>query len=122
MEQDLGKVFIAPGVLVTIARLTALSVPGVVRMSRGWPDSVSHFLGRTVSGEGVRIQVEDNTVSVALSLIVERDKSILELAHAVQAEVARAIEEIVGMAVKEVNVHIQDVEGAQHAAPLPSAE
>lgn len=110
MEQDLGKVFIAPEVLVTIARLTALSVPGVVRMSGGWTNNVSHLLGRTISGEGVRIKVKDNAVSMDLYLVVEQDKNMLELAHTIQAEVARAIEEMVGMAVKEINVHIQDVE------------
>ncbi len=115
MEEELGKVIIAPGVLVTIARLTALSIPGVVRMSRGWVDSVSHFLGRTISGEGVRMEVEDNSVSIELYIVAERGKNMVELGRTVQAEVARAIEEMVGMTVKEVDVHIQDVESPPSA-------
>jgi uncharacterized alkaline shock family protein YloU len=35
-EKKLGRIIVAPGVLVTIARLTALATPGVVRMSQGW--------------------------------------------------------------------------------------
>jgi uncharacterized alkaline shock family protein YloU len=34
---------------------------------------------------------------------------MLQLGKRIQAEVTRAIEEMVGMKVKEVNVHIEDV-------------
>ncbi len=115
MEEKLGKVIIAPGVLVTIARLTALSVPGVVRMSSGWTDSMGRLLRRRGPGDGVKIEVEDDTVSVDLHIVVEQDVNMLKLSQEIQAEVSRAIHDMVGMEVKEVNIHIQDVE-------LPSNE
>ena len=110
MEEKLGKVIIAPGVLVTIARLTALSVSGVVRMSSGWTDSMGRLLRRRGPGDGVRIEVEDNTVSVDLYIVVEQDVDMLKLSQEIQTEVSRAIHDMVGMEVKEVNIHIQDVE------------
>lgn len=110
MKENLGKVIIAPNVLVTIARLTALSVPGVVRMSPGWTESVGRLLWRRSLGDGVKIEVEDDTVSVDLYIVVEQDVNMLELSQEVQAEVSRAIHDMVGMEVKEVNIHIQDVE------------
>ncbi|MBM4466784.1 MAG: Asp23/Gls24 family envelope stress response protein [Chloroflexi bacterium] len=109
MKEKLGKVIIAPGVLVTIAKLTALSVPGVVRMSPAWPDSVGRLLRRRGPGEGARIQVEDDIVSVDLYIVVEQDVNMLKLSQEVQAEVSRAIHDMVGLEVKEVNVHIQDM-------------
>ncbi|MBC8265159.1 MAG: Asp23/Gls24 family envelope stress response protein [Anaerolineales bacterium] len=110
MEKKLGKVIIAPGVLVTIARLTTLSTPGVVRMSAGWTDSMGRLLRRRGPGDGVRIEVEDNTVSVDLYIVVEQDVNILKLSQDIQSEVSRAIHDMVGMEIKEVNIHIQDVE------------
>lgn len=110
MEEKLGKVIIAPNVLVTIARLTALSVPGVVRMSPGWTESMGRLLRRRGPGEGVRIEVEDDTVSVDLYIIVEQGVNMLKVSREIQAEVSRAIHDMVGMDVKEVNIHIQDVE------------
>ncbi len=110
MEEKLGKVIIAPGVLVTIARLTTLSMPGVVRMSAGWTGSMGRVLRRRVPGNGVKIEVEDNTVSVDLYIVVEQDVNMLKLSQEIQAEVSRAIQDMVGMEVKEVNIHIQDVE------------
>ena len=106
MKEKLGKVIIAPSVLVTIARLTALSV----RMSPGWTDSMGRLLRRRGPGDGVRIEVEDDTVSVDLHIIVEQDVNMLKLSQEIQAEVNRAIHDMVGMEVKEVNIHIQDVE------------
>ena len=110
MKEKLGKVIIAPSVLVTIARLTTLSTPGVVRMSSGWTDSMGRLLRRKGPGDGVKIEVEDNTVSVDLYIVVEQEVNMLELSQEIQAEVSRAIHDMVGMEVKEVNVHIQDVE------------
>ena len=116
VEESLGRVTIAPEVLVTIARLTALSIPGVARLSRTWAGNVIRFLGRLVAterhiaGQGVKIEVEDDSVSVDLYIIAEPDVNMLELGHSIQAEVARAIDNMVGMHVREVNIHIQDVE------------
>jgi len=110
LKEKLGKVIIAPGVLVTIARLTTLSTPGVVRMSAGWTDSMGRLLRRRAPGDGVRIEVEDNTVGIDLYIVVEQHVNMLKLSQEIQGEVGRAIQDMVGMEVKEVNIHIQDVE------------
>jgi len=110
MEEKLGKVTIAPNVLVTIAKLTTLSTPGVARMSPRWASGVGRLLGRGAVGDGVRIQLEDDAVIVDLHIVARHDANMLSLGRTIQAEVARAIQDMVGMEVKEVNVYIQDVE------------
>ena len=110
MEEKLGRVTIAPEVLITIARLTALSIPGVLRMSTDWMGNVNRLLGRTSSGGGVRIEVEDEAVTVDLYIIVEPGANMYSLGQTIQAEVTRAINDMVGVAVRAVNVHVQDVE------------
>ncbi len=103
-----GKTTIAPGVLVTIARLTSLRIPGVARMAP-IPGGVNRIFRRG-SGEGVRIEVEDGTVSVDLYLILAHNTNVREVSRKVQAEVARAIEDMVGMKAKRVDVHVEDVD------------
>jgi uncharacterized alkaline shock family protein YloU len=110
MEEKLGKVTIAPEVLVTIARLTTLCTPGVVRMSTDWMGNVNRLLGRTSSGGGVRIEVEDDAVTVDLYVIVEPGVNMYNLGQAIQAEVTRAVNDMVGVTVRTVNIHIQDVD------------
>lgn len=102
-----GKTTIAPDVLLTIARLEALSVEGVARMSPV-PGGVNSLLRRG-AGDGVRIEVAGNSVMADLYLVVLQDTNLREVSRSVQARVARAIEDIVGMDVAAVNIHIEDV-------------
>ena len=104
-----GTVTIAPEVLVSMVQLTALEVPGVHAMSTDWARDVNRFLGNMHVGDGVQTHVQGERVSVDLYVVVESEASMLELGRQVQAEVTRAIEEMLGMDVKEVNVHIEDV-------------
>ena len=103
-----GKTTVAPEVLTTIARLSALSVPGVSRLA---PVSggVNRFFKRG-SGDGVRIETEENTVFVDLHLILREEVNIREVSRNVQQNVARAIQEMVGMEIGHVNIHIEDID------------
>jgi uncharacterized alkaline shock family protein YloU len=96
--------------LVTIVRLAAQEIAGVHEMSADWARDVNRFLGNAQVGDGVRVDVRDNNqVSVDLFLVVDHDVNMLQLGRRVQAEVTRSIEEMLGMEVREVNVHIEDV-------------
>jgi uncharacterized alkaline shock family protein YloU len=105
MEKKLGVVRIAPNVLATIAKLTALAVPGVTRLG-----SAPGFLGRRLTGDSVQIDVSEGAVAVQLYLVAEQGKNLLSLSREVQAEVDRAISDMVGMPVRQVNIHIVDVD------------
>ena len=105
---NLGKTTIAPDVLISIARLTALSVPGVSRLSSG-PTEINRLF-KKAGQEGVDITVEGNTVFVDLFVIIERDMNVRDVSHAVQSQVSRAISEMVGMDVGKVNVHVEDID------------
>ena len=109
MEKKLGTVRISPGVLATVAQLTALSVEGVVRMWPGPMAGVSRLFGARNPTEGVRIEVSDESVAVDLYVVVEPSLNMLALGREIQSSVTRSIVDMVGMPVREVNVHIQDV-------------
>jgi len=109
MEEKLGTVTIAPQVLLTIARLTALSIPGVASMSSSFTRNVGRLLRRQSLGEGIRMRVEDDVVYLDLHIVVEPNVRLLELGRDIQQETVRAINDMLGMHVGEVNVHIDDV-------------
>jgi len=105
-----GKTTIAPEVLTTIARLTALSVPGVSRLSTARGD-VNQFLKRGFSvNEGVHIAVENDSVYADIYVIMQNDVNVRDVSHTIQSQVARAISEMVGMEVGKVNVHVDDID------------
>ena len=103
-----GKTTVAPDVLVTIARMSALSVPGVSKMAQV-TGGVNRLFKRGVH-DGVRIEVEDNTIVASLYLILKKDVNIREVSRNVQQQVARALQEMVGMEVGEVEIHIEDID------------
>lgn len=105
-----GKTTIAPEVLITIARLTALSIPGVSRLSTT-PSDVNQFFKRGfMVNEGVHIEVENDTVYADIYVIMQHDMNVREISHNIQSQVARAISEMVGMEVGKVNVHVEDID------------
>lgn len=104
----LDKTTISPDVLVTIARLSALSVPGVSRMATV-PGGVNRLFKRGVH-EGVRIEVEDNVVFGSLYLIVKKDYNLRDVSRNVQEQVTRALQEMVGMDVGSLEIHVEDID------------
>ena len=108
MERTQGKTTVSAEVLTTIARLAALSVPGVSRMA---PVSGGvNRLFRRGMGEGIRIQTDNNFVFADLYLVLKQDVNIREVSRNIQLNVARAIQEMVGMEVWNINIHVEDIE------------
>ena len=110
-----SKTTVAPDVLVTIARLSALSVPGVSRMAQV-TGGVNRLFKRGMH-DGVRIEVEDNTVVVDLYLILKKDVNIRDVSREVQGQVARAIQEMIGMEIGNIDIHIEDIDYEEEASP-----
>jgi uncharacterized alkaline shock family protein YloU len=103
-----SKTTVAPDVLLTIARLSALSVPGVSRMARV-TGGVNRLFKRGI-GDGVRIEVKDNIVTANLYLILKPQVNVREVSRNVQHQVARALHEMVGMDIGGIEIHIEDID------------
>lgn len=99
MDKNLGKTTIAPSVLITIARLTTLSVPGVSRLSESKSNP-----------DGVKIEIKDDLIDLDLFVIISSDQNARLVAEEIQKRVNRAITEMVGMEVAKIDVHITDVD------------
>jgi uncharacterized alkaline shock family protein YloU len=103
-----GKTTVSPEVLTTISRLAALEVPGVSRLA---PVAGGvNRLFRRGTGDGVRIEAKDNIVFMEMYLVLKQDVNIREVSRNVQSNVARAVQEMVGMEVGEINIHIEDID------------
>ena len=108
MDDVMGKVTIAPNVLTTIVRLTALDRPGVHRLIPA-PPKVQPLLTGGATAEGIFVELTEPGVAVELHVVASADVNMLKLGEDLQASITRAIEEMVGMQVASVDVHIDDV-------------
>jgi uncharacterized alkaline shock family protein YloU len=105
-EESHGTITIAPNVLNTIARLTTLKIEGVARLG------ASGKLLR--ASDGVAIEITNGRVKADIFIVVKPDTNMFEIGQHIQREVARSINEIVGMDVESVNIHVQDVAYNDH--------
>jgi uncharacterized alkaline shock family protein YloU len=108
MYEAPGKVTIAPTVLTTIVRLTALEQRGVRRLALV-PPNVRGLLAGAAVEEGILVAMTEEGVHVEVHVIAEAGTNMLKLGEALQTSITRAIEEMVGMQIATVNVHIDDV-------------
>jgi uncharacterized alkaline shock family protein YloU len=109
MDQKLiGKTTIAPEVLVSIAQLSTLGVEGVCRLTAG-PRDVNTLFKKGLA-EGINIYVENNVVFADIYVVLKHDVVVREVAKNIQNQVSRSIEEMVGLEIGQVNVHIEDID------------
>lgn len=107
---SIGNVMIANDVIATVAGLAATEVEGVYAMQGNLTNELVGRLGMKNLTKGVRIEIEKDSVSVDLSIQMRYGYSIPETCKAVQERVKNAIENMVGLSVSVVNVHIVGVD------------
>jgi uncharacterized alkaline shock family protein YloU len=108
VDNTLGKITIAPNVLITIVQKTAASEPGVAQLCDNVP-GVKRWLGLHTVDRGVEVSVTDDEVVVDLYVIARRDVDLLQMGRNLQSRIADAVQDMVGMKVREANIHIDDV-------------
>ena len=110
-ENPNGTVSFATEVVATIAGLAATEVDGVASMispSSGLADMFSRKSNRNLT-KGVRIDLEDNRVSVDITITVDYGSPVPDVARNIQENVKKAIETMSGLDVKKVDVHVTGI-------------
>ncbi len=119
LPSELGAIRIADEVVSIIAGLAATEVEGVASMSGGIVGGIAEALGRKNLSKGVKVEVGEQEAAVDLYLIVGYGSRIPDVAWTVQENVKKAIETMTGLAVVNVNVHVQGVSFPQQKDKEP---
>ena len=106
---DEGSIKIADEVVSIITGLAATEIEGVAGMSGGIAGGIADMLGRKNLSKGVKVDVDEESASVDVYVIIEYGKAIPDVAWQIQDNVKQAIEGMTGLSVKAVNVHVQGV-------------
>ena len=107
---SIGEVMIADDVIATIAGLAATEVEGVSAMQGNVTNELVGKLGMKNLTKGVHIKVTEDGVEVELSIQMRYGYSIPKTCKSIQEKVKAAIENMVGLTVDVVNVHIVGVD------------
>lgn len=110
LTNQYGTTIIDDHVLASIAGLSAMECYGVVGMvTRSSAGGLVELLRREQSSKGVKVQTNDNVISIDLYVIVEFGTRISVVANNIVEKVKYSIENLTGMTVKKVNVNVQGV-------------
>lgn len=109
-DDKLGEVKIADEVVAIIAGLAATEVEGVSSMAGNITNELVSKLGMKNLSKGIRVEVSDGVVDVAVALNIAYGYAIPEVSAKVQDKVKTAIENMTGLEVSVVNVRIASVD------------
>ena len=107
-----GKTVIDDTVVSKVAGIAAREVNGVHSLGGGAARAIGALrdaIGQRDFGQGVKVEVGEKQVAADIVIVAEYPVSLQQVADGVRSSVARALEQIVGMEVAEVNVTVQDV-------------
>lgn len=109
-DENLGEVKIADEVVAIIAGLAAMEVEGVASMSGNATKELISKLGMKSLSKGVKVDVLEGIVTVALKLNLKYGYSVIEVSEKVQEKVKAAIENMTGLTVADVNIRVAGVD------------
>jgi uncharacterized alkaline shock family protein YloU len=107
-----GKTVIDDTVVSKVAGIAAREVNGVHSLGTGAARAIGAIrdaIGQRDFGQGVKVEVGEKQVAADIVIVAEYPVALQQVAEGVRSAVSRALEQIVGMEVAEVNVTVQDV-------------
>ena len=109
-ENTENGIEISNDVIAVIAGVAVSEVQGVASMSGGFAGGITEVLsGKKNMAKGIKVDKTDNKAKIDVNIIVEYGSRIPDVAFEIQNRVKKAVENMTGFQVEEVNVHVQGV-------------
>ncbi len=100
---------IANEAVATYAGIAVSEVSGVYGMSGGFAGLTEALSGKKSLTKGIKVDVGEKDAKIDVSIIVEYGARIPDVAFEIQTKVKKSVENMTGLKVLEVNVHVQGV-------------
>ena len=110
IETENDGIKISDDVVAVIAGVAVSEVPGVAGMAGSFAGGISEvFSGKKNLAKGIKADINENNAKIDVNIIVEYGSRIPDVAFEIQNRVKKAVENMTGLKVVEVNVHVQGV-------------
>lgn len=100
---------IANEAVATYAGIAVSEVEGVYGMSGGFAGLTEALSGKKSFTKGIKVDVNEKNAKIDVNIIVEYGARIPDVAFEIQSRVKSSVENMTGLKVLEVNVHVQGV-------------
>lgn len=95
--------------VATYAGIAVSEVPGVYSMSGGFAGITEAISGKKNMAKGIKVDVGEKSAKIDVNIVVEYGARIPDVAFEIQTRVKKSVENMTGLKVLEVNVHVQGV-------------
>jgi uncharacterized alkaline shock family protein YloU len=106
-ETELGKIYILPKAIRTVARNTALQSYGVIGMAPATLGEAIYRLFCKDAEYGILVKSAPDGFELTLNLVIEYGLRIRSVTDSVAEAVAYHVQKVMGVPVKQVNVHVR---------------
>jgi uncharacterized alkaline shock family protein YloU len=106
-ETELGKIYILPKAIRTVARDAALQSYGVIGMA---PANLAEAVNKLFCKDaeyGILVKSDPDGFELTLNLVIEYGLRIRSVTDSVAETVAYHVQKVMGVPVKQVNVHVR---------------
>ena len=101
---------ISSDVVAVIAGVAVSEVQGVSGMSGRFAGGITEVLsGKKNLAKGIKVEIDEDKAKIDVNIIVEYGSRIPDVAFEIQNRVKKSVENMTGLKVEEVNVHVQGV-------------
>ena len=110
VENGTEGIKISSDVIAVIAGVAVSEVPGVFGMAGGFAGGITEVLkGKKNLAKGIKVDTTDNKAKIDVNIIVDYGARIPDVAFEIQNRLKTSVENMTGLKVEEVNVHVQGV-------------
>jgi uncharacterized alkaline shock family protein YloU len=106
-----GTIRVAPAVLIQLIELTVRDIDGVQEL-RSRPRKTRRMTeheGKTYDDGKVRVAVHGDRIDADIAIALKGGVPIAKVTGAIQTQVARAVERMLGMTASSVNIYIDTI-------------
>lgn len=108
--EENSDVNISDEVVSIIASIAASEVKGIAGMGGSTiSGGFAELLGKKNPSKGVKVTVEENKISLDLSVVVEYGVKILDVAWELQEKVKNEVETMTGLEIEAVNISVDGI-------------
>lgn len=108
--------------VATYAGIAVSEVAGVYGMAGGFAGITEALSGKKNLAKGIKVDVDEKNAKIDVNIIVEYGARIPDVAFEIQNGVKKSVENMTGLKVLEVNVHVQGVHAITDKEPEETAD
>ena len=110
LNEEEDNINISEEVITTISGIAVSEISGVAEMAGGITGGITEVLsGKKNLSKGIKVDADEKEVRIDVNIIVEYGSRIPDVAYEIQTRVKKSVENMTGLKVSEVNVHVQGV-------------